>query len=72
MVRLYTGVPFIALYVGNFYLSKLAVALQSPFWQPCINGFVMLCGTIDPANCANSVTMKEASCHCSGFFFFLL
>lgn len=58
----YTDVALTTLYVGFFCLSELAVVLQSPFREPNINGFLMLCWTIDPAKFATSVTMKEASC----------
>lgn len=58
----YTDVALITPYVGFFCLSELVAVLQSPFRDPHINGFLMLCWTIDPVKFATSVTIKEASC----------
>lgn len=60
--RFCTDMAFLTPHVGLFCLSELVVVLQSPFWQPHLNGFLMLCWIIDPAKCASSVTIKKASC----------
>lgn len=67
----YRDVALITLYVGFFCLSELAVVLQSPFREPHINAFLMLCSTIDPVKFATPVTIKEASCRSFHAFSFL-